>query len=46
MWSEEDEHWRQKVIDFMKHPDLIKATPTLAKDTIDWLKSLKQRIGG
>ena len=45
-WSEEDEHWRQKVIDFMKHPDLIKATPTLAKDTIDWLKSLKQRIGG
>jgi len=40
-WSEEDEHWRQKAIDFMKHPDLIKATPTLSKDTIDWLKSLK-----
>ena len=25
----------------MKHPDLIKATPTLAKDTIDWFESLK-----
>ena len=43
-WSEENEHWRQKAIDFMKHPDLIKATPTLAKDTIDWLKSLKDRV--
>lgn len=43
-WSEEDEHWMQKVIDFMNHPDLIKATPTLAKDTINWLKSLKDRI--
>ena len=40
-WSEEDEHWRQKAIDFMKHPDLIKATPTLVKHTIDWLKSLR-----
>ena len=40
-WSEEDEHWKQKAIDFIKHPDLIKATPTLAKDTIDWLKSLR-----
>ena len=27
----------------MNHPDLIKATPTLAKDTINWLKSLKDR---
>ena len=43
-WSEKDEHWRQKAIDFMKHPDLIKATPTLAKDTINWLKSLKERV--
>ena len=43
-WSEEDKHWRQKAIDFMKHPDLIKATPTLAKDTIDWLKSLKDKV--
>ena len=42
-WSEEDKHWMQKVIDFMNHPDLIKATPTLAKDTINWLKSLKDR---
>ena len=37
--SEEDEHWRQKVIDFIKHPDLVKATPSLAKNTIAWLKS-------
>lgn len=43
-WGEEDKHWRQKVIDFMNHPDLIKATPTLAKDTINWLKSLKDRV--
>lgn len=43
-WSEEDEHWRQKAIDFMKHPDLIKATPTLAKDTITWLESLKDKV--
>ena len=42
-WSEEDEHWCQKAVDFIKHPDLIRATPTLAKDTIDWLKSLKDR---
>lgn len=42
-WSEENEHWRQKAIDFMKHPDLIKAMPTLAKNTIDWLKSLKSQ---
>ena len=28
----------------MNHPDLIKATPTLAKDTINWLKSLKDRV--
>lgn len=42
-WSEEDEHWRQKVIDFMNHPDFIKTIPTLAKDTINWLKSLKDR---
>lgn len=34
----------QKVIDFMNHPDLIKATPTLAKDTINWFKSLKDRV--
>ena len=37
--GEEDEHWRQKVIDFIKHPDLVKATPSLAKNTIAWLKS-------
>ena len=43
-WSEKDKHWIQKVIDFMNHPDLIKATPTLAKDTINWLKSLKDRV--
>lgn len=43
-WGEEDKHWRQKVIDFMNHPDLIKATPTLAKDTINCLKSLKDRV--
>ena len=43
-WSQEDKHWMQKVIDFMNHPDLIKATPTLAKDTINWLKSLKDRV--
>lgn len=43
-WSEEDKHWMQKAIDFMNHPDLIKATPTLAKDTINWLKSLKGRV--
>lgn len=43
-WSEEDKHWMQKVIDFMNHPDLIKATPTLAKDTINWLKSLKDKV--
>lgn len=43
-WSEEDKHWMQKVIDFMNHPDLIKATPTLAKDTINWLKSLKEIV--
>ena len=43
-WGEEDKHWVQKVIDFMNHPDLIKATPTLAKDTINWLKSLKDRV--
>ena len=42
-WSEKDEHWIQKSIDFMKHPDLIKSTPTLSKDTINWLKSLKDR---
>lgn len=42
-WSEEDEHWRQKAIDFIKHPDLIKATPTLAKDTIYWLKFLRPK---
>ena len=40
-WSEEDEHWRQKAIGFMKHPDLIKATPTLAKDTINWLTAIR-----
>ena len=43
-WSEKDKHWIQKVIDFMNHPDLIKATPTLAKDTINWLKSLEERV--
>ena len=43
-WSEEDKHWMQKVIDFINHPDLIKATPTLAKDTINWLKSLNDRV--
>ena len=43
-WSEEDKHWMQKVIDFMNHPDLIKTMPTLAKDTINWLKSLKDRV--
>ena len=42
-WSEEDKHWMQKVIDFMNHPDFIKTMPTLAKDTINWLKSLKDR---
>ena len=42
-WSEEDEHWRQKVIDFMNHPDFIKTIPTLAKDTINCIKSLKDR---
>lgn len=41
VWSKKDEHWRQKAIDFMKHPDLIKATPTLAKHIIAWLKSLR-----
>lgn len=39
--SEEYDHWRQHAIDFINHPDLIKATPTLAKHTIDWLKSLE-----
>ena len=29
-WSEKDKHWMKKAIDFMNHPDLIKATPTLA----------------
>ena len=43
-WSQEDKHWMQKVIDFMNHPDLIKATPTLAKDTINWLKSFEERV--
>lgn len=43
-WSEKDKHWMQKAIDFMNHPDLIKATPTLAKDTINWLKSLEERV--
>lgn len=43
-WIEKDKHWMQKAIDFMNHPDLIKATPTLAKDTINWLKSLKDRV--
>ena len=43
-WSEEDKHWMQKVIDFMNHPDFIKTMPTLAKDTINWLKSLKDRV--
>ena len=43
-WSEKDKHLMQKVIDFMNHPDLIKSTPTLAKDTINWLKSLKDRV--
>ena len=43
-WGEEDKHWMQKVIDFMNHPDLIKTTPTLAKDTINWLKSLNDRV--
>jgi hypothetical protein len=42
-WSKEDEHWRQQAIDFMKHPDLIKATPTLVEHIIDWLKSLRPR---
>ena len=28
----------------MNHPDFIKTIPTLAKDTINWLKSLKDRI--
>ena len=40
-WSEADEHWRQKAVDFIKHPDLIRATPVLAEDTIKWLKSLR-----
>ena len=43
-WSEEDKHWMQEVIDFMNHPDFIKTMPTLAKDTINWLKSLKDRV--
>ena len=42
--SEEDGHWCQKALDFIEHPDLIRATPTLAKNTINWLKSLKQRM--
>lgn len=43
-WGEEDKHWMQKVIDFMNHPDFIKTMPTLAKDTINWLKSLEERV--
>lgn len=42
--SERDEHWRQKAIDFIRHPDMIKVTPTLAKNTVDWLKSIKDRV--
>ncbi len=42
-WSEKDKHMLQKVIDFMKHPDLIKATPTLSKSTINWLEFLEER---
>lgn len=42
-WSEKDKHMLQKVIDFMNHPDLIKATPTLSKSTIDWLKFLEEK---
>lgn len=43
-WSEKDEHWRQKTVDFIKHPDLIRATPTLAQGCKDWLKSLKNKV--
>jgi len=42
-WSEKDKHMLQKVIDFMKHPDLIKATPTLSKSTINWLEFLEEK---
>lgn len=43
-WSEADEQKLQKVIDFMKHPDLAKSTPTLAKTAITWLESIKDKV--
>ena len=42
-WSEEDKHEIQHIIDFLNHPDLIKATPTIADNCKNWLKSLKSQ---
>lgn len=40
-WSEEDERERNHCIDFLNHPDMIKATPTIANGCKEWLKSLR-----
>ena len=40
-WSKEDEREIKHCIDFLNHPDMIKATPTIVKDCKNWLKSLK-----
>lgn len=43
-WSEEDERERNHCIDFLNHPDMIKATPTIANGCKEWLKSFKERV--
>jgi len=40
-WSEEDERKRNHCIAFLNHPDMIIATPTVAKGCKEWLKSLR-----
>lgn len=45
-WSEEDEVELVNIIDFLNNPSTAELCPTLRSNAIDWLKSLKQRIGG
>lgn len=40
-WSEENERERKHCIDFLNHPDWIKATPTIVDNCKNWLKSLR-----
>ena len=43
-WSEEDEEELEIIIDFLNNPSTAELCPTLRGNTIDWLKSLKERV--